>query len=143
MTPNGEIELAQALDDLQQNLNRNEHDFYNCASDKSNLEYDLRTTDWIIDKVKKNQSYAQNLYAALCNNVFQRNAVWEKLQNQIWSCSWRQAGGIIAMMQQQGDYMDWYCSGHRENFDDGSVSEGIVTQEIKNDLFALGWLVVN
>jgi hypothetical protein len=41
-----------------------------------NLEYDLVTTDWILAKARASEAYAQNLYAAMCNNDFQRNDVW-------------------------------------------------------------------
>ena len=33
-----------------------------------NLERDIRGTDWIIKKIRKQEIYAQNFYAALCNN---------------------------------------------------------------------------
>ena len=82
------------------------------------------------------------------------------LKKQRWSCTWRYAGGIVADMRQQGDYIEWYCSGIKgtagedeiaeasaedrarynwiqENF----VSEGHITDEIREDLFKLGWLV--
>lgn len=131
------------------------------AWQENNLEYDLRATDWIVAKARESEAYAQNLYAALCNNEFQQNAVWPQLKNQTWSCSWRYAGGIIADMVGKGDYMDWYCSGirggatkqditdmtpedrakynwYQENF----VSESFVTDEVREDLFRLGWIVV-
>lgn len=106
---------------------------------KNNLEYDLRSTDWILKKVRENDDYAQNLYAALCNNDFVKNEVWPLLKEEDWGCSWRYAGGIIADMREEGDYMDWYCSGIGRY--DGSVSEGIVTEEIEDDLLKLGWIV--
>lgn len=129
---------------------------------KDNMEYDLRTTDWILEKVRASDIYAQNLYAAMCNNDFQRNDVWPILSKKTWGCSWRYAGGVIADMQQKGDYIDWYCSGIRGD-DELSpaefsllteeqqkrylqskeyVSESFVTDEIKNDLFKLGWIVI-
>jgi hypothetical protein len=129
---------------------------------KHNLEFDLRTTDWILAKVRESRVYAQNLYAALCNNDFQRQDIWPVLKNQKYACSWRHAGGIIADMQGEGDYIDWYCSGikgedvteqsewnmltqeqqmfHRES--QAHVSEGTVTDEIRDDLLQLGWAVV-
>lgn len=120
---------------------------------KNNLEYDLRSTDWILEKARANRYYAQNLYAALCNNDFQRNDTWPILSDETWSCSWRYAGGIIADMLEKGDYLDWYCSGIQGMEDDstyiahntatGKVGEGEVTDEIRADLFRLGWLVVN
>jgi hypothetical protein len=125
--------------------------FMDPASRENNMEYDLLTTDWILEKVK-NDSYAQNLYAALCNNEFQRNDMMPILKDQRWSCSWRYSGGIIADMRQQGDYIDWYCSGIRGGYDMGGgpeedpypdyVGEGCVTDEIRTDLKKLGWLVI-
>jgi hypothetical protein len=124
---------------------------------KDNLEYDLRSTKWICDKVKASDSYAQNLYAAMCNMQFQQQQVWPVLKDQRWSCSWRHAGGIVADMQEKGDYIDWYCSGigNQENGygldgytptpdPDGKtyVPEGVVTDEIRADLLKLGWVAI-
>jgi hypothetical protein len=107
---------------------------------KNNMEYDLRTTDWILEKVRNSEQYAQNLYAAMCNNRFQQNDVMPILKDQYWSCSWRYAGGIIADMRQEGDYIDYYCSGIRDSYEGGYVSETVITDEIREDLFKLGWL---
>lgn len=128
----------------------------------NNLEYDLRTTDWILAKVRNSDVYAQNLYAAMCNNEFQKSDVFPILADQRCSYSWRYAGGIIADMQEKGDYIDWYCSGIRNSndLDDESynqltkeqqelyiktksyVSESVVTDEIREDLKRLGWVVL-
>ena len=108
---------------------------------KNNLEWDLRTTDWILEKVRKSDDYAQNLYAAMCNTNFIKNDVWPILQEDTWSCSWRYAGGIIADMREKGDYMDWYCAGIGIDPNSGRVGEGIVTDEVREDLLKLGWLV--
>ena len=105
---------------------------------KNNMEYDLRTCEWILDKVRKSDQYAQNLYAAICNNEFvQCNDTWNILKEDYWAASWRHAGGIIADMQEKGDYIDWYCSGMQDN--KGYVPEAVITDEIKNDLNNLGW----
>ena len=121
---------------------------------KDNLEYDLRSTEWICDKVKASDSYAQNLYAAMCNMQFQQQQVWPVLKDQRWSCSWRHAGGIVADMKEKGDYIDWYCSGiaggdepdvYTEGYDlkaKGFVPEGYVTDEIRADLLKLGWAAI-
>jgi hypothetical protein len=127
-----------------------------------NMEYDLRATDWIVAKARASEAYAQNLYAAMCNNDFQQNAVWPVLKNQTWSASWRYAGGIIADMRGEGDYMDWYCSGIKGGateealaemtpeqlekyhwYNANFVSESYVTDEIRADLLKLGWIVVD
>ena len=119
---------------------------------KDNMEWDLRTTDWILKKVRASDVYAQNLYAAICNNDFQKLEVIPILTNKTWSASWRSAGGIIANMQEKGDYIDWYCSGigneemgHGLNGarGNGYVSEMTVTDEIREDLKQLGWIVVD
>ena len=119
---------------------------------KDNMEYDLRSSSWICDKAKASEAYAQNLYAAICNNDFQRLDVIPILKDQRWSASWRSAGGIVADMREEGDYIDWYCSGignddvgygvdHRRA--NGYVPESIVTDEIREDLKKLGWIVVD
>jgi hypothetical protein len=128
---------------------------------KDNMEYDLRSTDWILEKVRASDSYAQNLYAAMCNMQFIRLDTMPILKNQRWSASWRSAGGIVADMRQEGDYIDWYCSGIRDVFhneDDTKdyteeqlarlevtkryVPESVVTEEIRKDLNRLGWAPV-
>ena len=110
-----------------------------------NLEKDIQQCDWMLKKVQDRETYAQNLYAAMCNNVFQRNEVWPRLRDEYWSCSWRSAGGIVADLRGQGDYIDWYCSGifgvgEADSYQ-GYVSESTVTDEIRQDLFAIGWTV--
>ena len=113
-----------------------------------NLENDIRAAEWICNKVRTRDDYAQNLYAALCNMQWQRLEVMPILKDETWGCSWRYAGGLIAAIRQQGDYIDWYCSGigsaeegfglgHRTG--DGFVAEGQVTEEIEQDLRTLGW----
>lgn len=112
------------------------------------LEQDIRTCAWMMQKVRERENYAQNLYAAMCNNVFQQNEVWPRLKNEYWSCSWRSAGGLIARLRNEGDYMDWYCSGIGGGLGNGDetgvkgyVPESEVTDEIRQDLFAIGWTV--
>ena len=51
---------------------QDEENLVNPEWQKDNMEYDLRSTKWICDKVKAKESYAQNLYAAMCNNDFQK-----------------------------------------------------------------------
>ena len=140
---------------------QDEENMFNPDWQKDNLEYDLRATNWILEKVRSNDRYAQNLYAAMCNNDFIKREMWPILKDQRWSCSWRHSGGIIADMQEKGDYIDWYCSGIRDTrtlsasemsalteqeqiaytAGQGYVGEGVVTDEIKDDLYRLGWLV--
>ena len=126
-------------------------------SPDNNLEYDLRSTDWILAKARASESYSQNLYAALCNNEFRKIEIVAILRDDRWSCSWRYAGGIIADMLGKGDYMDWYCSGIGGVLGGGSesnadaiflaqqkfVPESKITNEIREDLAKLGWQIID
>ena len=114
---------------------------------ENDLEYDLRTTEWILAKARASDSYAQNIYAAMCNMRWQKLDVFPILKDEFWSCSWRHAGGIVADMLQKGDYIDWYCSGMgglsydpEEGRKEGYVSESQVTEEIRADFQKLGWV---
>lgn len=115
---------------------------------KNNMQYDLRSSKELCDKVKASDVYAQNLYAAMCNMTWQSREFWQELKGETWSCSWRSAGGIVADMREEGDYINWYCSGIGN--DDagygldarpatGYVPEGTVTEEVELDLNRLGW----
>lgn len=99
---------------------------------ENNLEWDLRTSDKLCVKVKDNE-YAKKLYAALCNTDWIRIEVIPLLRQDpnkdMWGCTWRYAGGIIAHMREEGDYIDWYCSGN----------EGYIDPEVAADLKELGW----
>jgi hypothetical protein len=117
------------------------------------MEYDLRSSKEMCDKVKESDNYAQNLYAAMCNMTWQSREFWQELKGETWSASWRHAGGIVADMQETGDYINWYCSGiGNEEYGNGLdgtipdvtdgrnyVPEGTVTEEIELDLNRLGW----
>ena len=96
------------------------------------LDFDLIRSDYIIEKCR-DEVYAQNLYAAMCNSEFIKG-------NDKWTTSWRGAGGIVADLRRCGeDYIDWYCSGMAKV--EGYVEEGLITEEIAMDLFRLGWTV--
>jgi hypothetical protein len=116
------------------------------------LEYDMHLTPWFVGKVRASKCYAQNLYAAMCNMQWQEQDVMPILKNELWSCTWRSAGGIVADLEGQGgDYMDWYCSGIGDETPDTNrwhdrpkkyVREGTVTDEIREDLAKIGWIPV-
>lgn len=153
------VDLNNSVDELVKILEQIKKSNYERENDpnwaNNNLEYDLRTTDWILEKVRNSKIYAQNLYAALCNNDFQKKDIWQILTDKTWGCSWRRSGGIIADMRQEGDYIDWYCSGiaggnepdvYNNGLDlkrNGYVQEGEVTDEIADDLNKLGWFKAN
>lgn len=100
------------------------------------LAEDLRQSPYIKEKCR-DDNYAQHLYAALCNNIFQKTELIEILKDKVWYCSWRASGRLVSEIQEAGSYIDWYCSGISQI--DGFISEGIITDEIRNDLKLLGW----
>jgi hypothetical protein len=150
----GEPVNENYLDWFEQVLEEHNNKFNDPQSRVNNMEYDLLTTDWILEKVRSRDSYAQNLYAAMCNNGFIKLEVIPILKEEEWGVSWRYAGGIVADMLEKGDYIDWYCSGmgglaggwnkDEETFQEwqtktGYVPEGCITEEIRIDLQSLGW----
>ena len=128
---------------------QDEANLVDSAWQKNNMEYDLRSNEWMCANARASDTYAQNLYAAMCNNDFQKLDVVPILKEETWSCSWRHSGGVIADMLGKGDYIDWYCSGIGDGLGNGDVTgvkgyvpEGCITDEIRNDLQRLGWVVV-
>jgi hypothetical protein len=121
----------------------------NGKNNPHDLEEDMYLSEWFRNKIRANETFSQNLYAALCNNEFQKLEVVPILKEQTWSCSWRAAGGIVARIRNEGDYLNWYCSGIQDFSHDKedtrfypgrNVAEGIITDEIRADLQTLGWV---
>ena len=122
------------------------------------LVQDIYRDDDILNKIRTREDYAQNLYAAWCNMQWCPKDLWPTLRQDpdkdLWSASWRGAGGIIADFRREGDYMDWYCSGMGgvATYDEAEgdeymatkkyVPEGTITDEIATDLDRLGWFPV-
>jgi hypothetical protein len=117
-----------------------------------NMYEDMKSASWLVDKARRYRYYAQNLYAAMCNMQWQKMDVMPILKDEYWSVSWRRAGGLVAELRDDGeDYMDYYCSGMRGGLsfngkeDDDYfertkyASEGVVTDEVCEDLARLGW----
>jgi hypothetical protein len=72
----------------------------------------------------QNDLFAGLLYAALCATEWRHRDA-----KATWSCSWRAAGSVVAGLRGDGDYLNWYCWGHEETFDEAVLAE----------LDALGW----
>jgi len=86
-------------------------------------------------------NFAQNWYAAFCNNEYKLN------DNSLYSCSWRSSGETVADIRKlhgyEEDYLYWYCSGivstyRSENPKTKYVSEGEITPEIFKCLKEIG-----
>lgn len=126
---------------------------------KLDLVKDIYRDDEILNKIRTRDDYAQNLYAAWCNMQWCPKELWPTLRQDpdkdLWSASWRGAGGIVADIRNCGeDYMDYYCSGMggvaTYDLKEGEeymarmkyVPEGHITDEIATDLDRLGWFPV-
>lgn len=96
---------------------------------RRNLEHDLQHSELIVSNCKSSEQYCKELYAALCNMRWLYIEPWHILNDYYWHCSWRYAGGIIADIIGEGDYIDWYCSGN----------EGYVSDQIADHLLTLNW----
>ena len=109
------------------------------------MDLDICQCWWLVEKIRADDAYAQNLYAAMCNQEWQYQDVWLVLTDRTWLCSWRTAGAIVADIRGEGDYLDWYCSGSLGMPDNHGhtpnrfVDEGCVTEEIRHDLAEIGW----
>lgn len=116
----------------------------------NNFEHDLRTdldnSILIMNKIK-NDVYAQNLYAALCNVQWVHKDILSILKDDFWGISWRAAGSLVANLRNKHglkeNYLNYYCSGILEDVPNGnhlrSAFEGEIKDEIKKDLSDLGW----
>lgn len=125
-------DTTQALDFLNGLLNEQIQKESTEEWKKNNLEYDICYTNWIVEKIKSNSTYAEHVYAALCNNTWQKLDPILILKESQWSCTWRQAGIIISNVIGKGNYTDWYLNG----------CEGTVTSEVQEDFRNLGWALV-
>lgn len=86
------------------------------ALKNQSLKQALKGTPWISEKIKRSEIYAQNMYAALCSNVFmspsaQEGAVDEESEEVLSRLSWREAGALVAEIRDGETFLDWYCSG--------------------------------
>jgi hypothetical protein len=93
------------------------------AAVRPDLERDLGLSPRIRDLVRS-ELFATLLYGALCNTTWRHKAT-----GTLWHCSWRHAGGVVADLRCEGDYLDWYCS----------MGEGLVDDQVLAEIEALGW----
>lgn len=81
------------------------------------------------DRLREDDQFARELYCAICNMQWAHDDYEE-----LYSCSWRYAGGLVADIRKMGEgYLDYYCSGY----------EGTVTTNVLSELIERGWRPVS
>jgi hypothetical protein len=109
-----------------------------------NLEEEMKK-DAIVIQYLGDIDIAKDFYRSLCNMRWRKigilsseDHVVSKLKGEdapdIWSCTWRYAGGVIADIRNEHynkmeDYMDFYCSGN----------EGTVSDLVEECFNRMGW----
>lgn len=97
--------------------------------------YFERDINKLQSKLQKDYNFAQEMYAALCNTR------WVSITDLtlIFSCTWRYSGELIANIRNKGeDYMEFYWAVSFPN----QITEGVITDRIKNELRELGWVPI-
>ena len=120
--PKGIITVESESDFIAQQL-IDDHIKHCGGKMEGNLEKFIMT---LSDRMQQDRNFAVDIYRALCNMQWQD----KKNPDNIYSCSWRYAGGLVASFRCQGeDYIDFYCSG----------GEGTITKEVKKLFNNAGW----
>lgn len=109
----------------------------------ANLEAEMSKDADVISHLE-DRDIAVEYYSALCNMRWRKintlneaEKIIDRLKGEesdIWSCSWRYAGGVIAHIRNANyntkeDYMDFYCSGN----------EGTVSNLVEDSFYRMGW----
>lgn len=115
-------------------------------NNRANLEADMKLSKEVIE-LCANEEQAKDFYRALSNMQWRKinilsddERIIDRLKGEeqdLWSCSWRYAGGIIADIRNEHhgkseDYMNFYCSG----------DESLVTETVERCFNNLGWIKV-
>ena len=121
-------------------LDEEEYENIECADLESEMKRDK-----IVLALVEDDAISTDFYRALCNMEWRKRGFISEEERTIyrlkgyrdldvWSCSWRHAGAIIAELRNMHynkteDYMDFYCAG----------GEGTVTNLVKECFNRMGW----
>lgn len=121
----GIIDDMRMTDKLSSDLwnNENYSELEEMLNTNPDLIRDIKES-FIREKIIHIPGYDTKVYNALCNTKLIKHNFEE-------SVSWRTAGGIIAEIKGEGDYLSYYCSGEESFIDD----------EIRNDFSIVGWQI--
>lgn len=90
---------------------------------KSHKAFELALERLLGERIRADGACAVEMWSALAN------VGWHASDGDIVSYSFREAGDLVAWLREEGDYMDWYCSG----------DVGVVAPWIGDALAAEGW----
>lgn len=95
----------------------------------------ISSSQSIVQKLKEDDVFAQNLYAGLCN--IEWYDITDKTQTSL--ISWRRSGRLIADLRDKGEtYLDFYCSGSYRDTPP-YLTEGHLTDEVQNMIQSVGY----
>jgi len=101
---------------------------------EADLEYALKTSDYIRSRCRADRLYAEALYRALCDVKWISKHPFHILKDESWKCTWREAAAIVGDLASTtdvlSDHLDWYSVG----------KEGYIERYIKEDLDYLGFI---
>ncbi len=103
------------------------------------LVEELNHAEVIIYKAQNNREYADDLYCALCNNIWTKDGFECHL-------SWREAASEVAKLRNKNEYyLEFYPHMSPRTVEvNGStvpLGEGYISAEIREDLLHIGWRV--
>ena len=90
---------------------------------KSHKAFELTLERLLGERIQTDGACGVEMWSALAN------VDWHAPDGDIISCSFREAGDLVAWLREEGDYMDWYCSG----------DVGVVAPWIGDGLAVEGW----
>lgn len=124
-------------------------------SNNLTLKQDLLASELFKQRVKNSRVYSQHVYAALCENVWCRNNVFDILREQGCSYSWIEASAIVSELRDDIDHgVNYYYKSGINPFTVGSddllkrvednlwMKEGTIDNQVLKDLFELGWILL-
>jgi hypothetical protein len=100
------------------------------APDSRTVKYEQKFDDdfrsSFTKRLREDKEFGKELWSALANVTWVHS---DDKYEQGCGHSFRSAGGLIASMLCEGDYMDWYCSS----------PDGVVSDFIRTTMSGLGW----
>jgi hypothetical protein len=93
--------------------------------DKEDLDaFEMAANRALGDRIRADKQIARDMWCALAN------VTWKHQDGYTALFTFRGAGGLVADIRGEGDYMDWYCC---------SGPYPRVTEEIRQAMAAEGW----